>query len=368
MKPIRLSSAHVGEPELKALSNLLCPNTYLGMGDEVLHFEAELANYLGIHEKYVVAVNSGTAALHLACTTSCTKGHEIIVPSLTYVATLQAISAAGCKPNFCDVNIHTATLDLEHAKSIVNAKTKAIMPMHYAGNSHNLDAIHHFATKHNLRVIEDAAHAFGCTHEGKKIGSFGDLICFSFDGIKNITCAEGGAIIAFNDEDAKYCRQARNLGIVKADNDFDVNNQGWRYHMSNIFACIGRVQLSRLHSEFAPKRQDLAKIYYNELKTLAQNNKIAFLHFDQTNEIIPHIFALRILHGQRNRLKSALAALHIETAIHYKPSHLLTYYKSECILPRTMQLYSELISLPLHVEMQKEDIQYICHNIQKILN
>ncbi len=365
MKRIRLSAANVGKAEMQALNQLLCPDTHLGMGDEVIAFEYELANYLAVDPHCVIAVNSGTAALHLACVASCSAGSEIIVPSLNYVAGIQAIYAAQCKANFCDVKINTANLDLEHAKAILNEKTKAIMPMHYASNPCDLDDINEFAVKNNLHVIEDAAHAFGCTYKGRKIGSFGDIICFSFDGIKNITCGEGGAIVAFNKDIARTCRSARSLSIIKQDHDFDVKCQGWRYHMSNICAKIGRVQLSRLHSEFAKIRKDLVKIYYTELQELEKKGKISFLYRESSSEIIPHIFVIRVLNGKRDSLKSALKLANIETAIHYKPNHLLTYFKSPVQLAVTQQLYSELLSLPLHTELKMEQVEYICHHIKQ---
>ncbi len=363
MKRIRLSSANVGKIELNAISNFFQPDTYLGMGQDVVFFENELAKYLGIKNSQVIVVNSGTAALHLACASACPIDSEIIVPSLTYVASVQAISAARCKPIFCDVHIESATLDLKHAKTLITPNTSAIMPMHYAGNPHALKEIHNFAAEHNLRVIEDAAHAFGSTFDGCKVGSFGDIVCFSFDGIKNITCAEGGAIIAFDSQIAEHCRQMRALGIIKHGSDFDVKVQGFRYHMSNIFAAIGRAQLARFDTDFAKYRKELLAYYYHKLKKLEDCGKIFFIKTDVRAQIIPHIFAVRILNGQRDNLQKALTTFNIETAIHYKPNHLLSFYKSNIYLPNTEQLYSELLSLPLHTQIEQDDINIICAHI-----
>lgn len=142
------------------------------------------------------------------------------------------------------------------------------MPVHYASNPVDLDGVYAFAEKHGLRVIEDAAHAFGCLYKGRKIGSFGDVACFSFDGIKNITCGEGGCIVTSDQAVAEAARDGRLLSVEKDTEkrfsgqrswEFDVERQGWRYHMSNVMAAIGRVQLTRLDGEFAPKRRELAR-------------------------------------------------------------------------------------------------------------
>ena len=269
---MRLSRSIVGEAEAEAVHRVICEDGYLGIGKEVQQFEADVAAYLGVPASWVISVNTGTAALHLAV--EAVLGHgsgaEVLVPSLTFVASFQAIGGAGAVPVACDARLDTATIDLADAERRLTPRTKAIMPVHYASNPVDLDGVYAFAEKHGLRVIEDAAHAFGCLYKGRKIGSFGDVACFSFDGIKNITCGEGGCIVTSDQAVAEAARDGRLLSVEKDTEkrfsgqrswEFDVERQGWRYHMSNVMAAIGRVQLTRLDGEFAPKRRELAELY-----------------------------------------------------------------------------------------------------------
>lgn len=225
---------------------------YLGMGEEVKNFEEKIKNYLQTNMA-VVCVSTGTSALHLALSALGVKdGDEVIVPSLTYVASYQAISATGAKPISCEINPNTLFIDVEDAKKRI---TKVIMPVHYASSSKGIKEVYKLARKFNLRVVEDAAQAFGSKRNGKLVGTEGDIICFSFDGIKNITSGEGGAS---DKELIQKVQDGRLLGVEKDTDkrysgqrswDFDVNHQGFRYHMSNIMAAIGMVQLDRLENQ-----------------------------------------------------------------------------------------------------------------------
>ncbi|MDE5879357.1 MAG: DegT/DnrJ/EryC1/StrS family aminotransferase, partial [Desulfovibrio sp.] len=189
---MRLSRSIVGGAEARAVARVIEEDGYLGMGAETRRFEEELAAYLGVAPWQVVSANSGTAALHLAVFAALKgvaeppEAPEVLVPSLTFVASFQAVLAAGCVPVACDVLRETGTLDVADAARRLTPRTIAVMPVDYASNPWHLDETYAFAREHGLRVVEDAAHAFGCRHHGRKIGSFGDLVCFSFDGIKNI--------------------------------------------------------------------------------------------------------------------------------------------------------------------------------------
>lgn len=369
---MRLSRSIVGEAEAAAVHRVICEDGYLGIGSEVQRFEAEVAAYLGVPPEWVVSVNTGTAALHLAVEAALGHGSgaEVLVPSLTFVASFQAIGAAGAVPVACDARLDTATIDLEDAEKRLTPRTKAIMPVHYASNPVNLDGVYDFARRHGLRVIEDAAHAFGCLYKGRKIGSFGDVACFSFDGIKNITCGEGGCIVTSDQAVADAARDARLLSVEKDTEkrfsgrrswEFDVERQGWRYHMSNIMAAIGRVQLSRLDGEFAPKRRELAALYHDRLSAVSG---VALLEAEPEAWIIPHIFPVRILNGLKRRVIDALDAEGIPTGQHYKPNHLLSLYGGgEVSLPVTERLHEELLTLPLHPGLSREDVEAVCAGI-----
>ena len=246
-KLIRLSKSHIGDAEKKAVMGVF-DREYLGMGAEVQQFEQGLSDFFG---RPAVCVVNGTAALHLALQAcGIGPGDQVLVQSLTYVASFQAISATGAIPVACEVNPATLTLDWRDAEKRMTSRTKAIMPVHYAGGVGALDEIYEFANKHGLRVIEDAAHAFGTIYQGKRVGGFGDIACFSFDGIKNITSGEGGCIVTSDPEVLQRVQDARLLGVEKDTQnrfsgqrswEFDVSAQGWRYHMSNIMAAQKQV-------------------------------------------------------------------------------------------------------------------------------
>jgi len=370
-KAIRLSKSVVGIQEAKAISRIILEDGYLGMGREVQSFEQELKRFLGT-EREVICVNSGTAALHLAVMAVVEPGQEVLVQSLTYLSSFQAISAAGAKPIPCEVLPETITIDLKDAEKKITAKTKAIMPVHYASRAGDLDCVYDFAKAHNLRVIEDAAHAFGCIHKNKMIGTFGDISCFSFDGIKNITSGEGGAVVTNDNEVIQFVRDSRLLGVQKDTEkrfkgqrswNFEVTRQGYRYHMSNLFAAIGRVQLQRF-PEFKKARQDLAKRYYSKLNNI---RNLKLLNFDH-EQIVPHIFPVKILNGKRDALREHLISKNIECGIHYYPNHLLKYYSNPGIkLPVTEELYTQLLSLPLHPDLTKKEQDYVIEQVKSFL-
>lgn len=370
---IRLSCSIVGRAEAEAVSRVIVEDGYLGMGKEVQLFEKEIAEFLGVPKEWVVCVNSGTAALHLVVEAVTQPRDEVLAQSLTYLATFQAISAAGAVPVACDVLPQNITIDLQDVEKRLSSATRAIVPVHYASNPGNLDSIYDFAHKYNLRVIEDAAQAFGCTYKGRKIGSFGDIVCFSFDGIKNITSGEGGVVVTADQKVAQYVRDARLLGVEKDTEkrysgqrswEFDVHRQGYRYHMSNIMAAIGRVQLRRFAGEFAPRRQALARKYR---ETLGKCDSIRFFDAD-LNSIVPHIQPVRVINGKRDALRAFLEERNIGTGIHYKPNHLLSYYGGGRVsLPVTEKLYEELLTLPLHPGLSDGDVEYVCESVKEFI-
>lgn len=367
---IRLSKSVVGPRESAAVAQVIEGSGYLGMGDTVGLFEKELENYIGGGTR-CICVNSGTAALHLAVQAVTQPGDEVLVPSLTFVSTYQAITGAGCVPVSCDINPQTLTLDLQDAEKRITIRTKVILPVYYAGNITMAQEYQDFARKHGLRIIEDAAHAFGSTFKGKKIGSFGDITCFSFDGIKNITSGEGGAIFSSDKDVIDAVSDARLLGVCKDSEKrykgerswiFDVVSQGYRYHMSNIFAAIGRVQLSRLDEEFAPKRKYIVK-KYSALLSANPDVRLIPMNYD---EIVPHIFPILILNGKRNKLTELFKENDVQYGIQYSPNHLLSYFRSSYNLPVTEDIYTKVISLPLHPELTDSDIDLICSIINSL--
>ena len=370
---IRLSKSIVGKQEAQAVSTVINNIGYLGMGSTVKEFETKIESYVGGASGSCCCVNTGTSALHLAIQAITQPGDHVLVPSLTYVATYQAITAAGCIPVSCDVDYETFLLDFNDVKERITSRCKAIVYVHFASNPGNLDDLYNFGKKHNLRIIEDAAHSFGCLYKQKKIGSFGDIICFSFDGIKNITSGEGGALITQDKNVLNFANDARLLGVTKDTEkrysgerswDFDVIHQGYRFHMSNIFAAVGLVQLSRFENEFALKRKMLKTKY---IECLSGVKEVVFQKTDIECDIVPHILPIKILNNNRNRIFDILTENNIGVGIHYKPNHLLTYFKSNYDLPVTEKIYSEIISLPLHPEISEDDVINVSNLIKSNL-
>lgn len=339
------------------------------MGPEVQAFENDLAVFIG-DNRQVVCVNTGTAALHLAVQAcGIGPGDEVIIPSLTYLASYQAISATGATPVSCDVLLETGTIDPEDAAKRITPRTRAIMPVHYASGWGRLEQVYDLAQKHGLRVIEDAAHAFGGIYKGRRVGASGDIVCFSFDGIKNITSGEGGAVVTADPQIAEYVRDARLLGVQKDTEkryarerswEFDVTIQGWRFHMSDIMAAIGRVQLKRLE-EFTTIRVRLAKNYARLLKEIPN---IRLLNIEY-GPVIPHIFPIFIGQDKRDKVRQALIDNNIQCGIHYKPNHLLSRYNLGYSLPVTEKLYQETLTLPLHPDVTEEQQEKICDIIRQ---
>lgn len=370
---MRLSKSVVGNKEAEAVSDIIINCGYLGMGEYVGLFEKEIESYVGNSAYHAVCVNSGTAALHLAIAAVTNPGDEVLVPTFTFVATYQAILAANCVPISCDIDPDTLLIDLRDAEKRITEKTRVILPVFYASNTCNRADVYAFAKNHNLRVVEDAAHAFGCVQDGTKIGADGDMICFSFDGIKNITTGEGGCIMTADSDALQYVRDARLLGVMKDSEkryvglrswDFDVVNLGFRYHMSNIFAGIGLVQLKRLESEFAPKRKAIAYRYYENLKGI---NGVKLIRGIDFNNTIPFIYPVMIKDGKRDVIKDKLNEVGIPTGIHYKPNHLLSLFKTDYELPSAIMVYEEIITLPLHPEVSLEEVDMVCDVIKENL-
>lgn len=368
---IRLSKSKIGEEEKSAVKNVL-DKEYLGMGEEVRIFEKDLSNFFS---RTTLCVSSGTAAVQLAIE-ACNigPGDEVLVPSMTYVATFQAIKATGAEPVACDINEETCLVDLKDAFSKMSKNTKAIIPVHYTGGVGNLDELYSFASKNKLRVIEDAAHAFGTKYKNKLVGSFGDIVCFSFDGIKNITSGEGGCIVSNDSKVIENIKNSRLLGVEKDSDkryanlrswDFDVSRQGWRYHMSNIMAAIGIQQLKKI-KKFAIKRKQIASTYD---KLLSSNQNIIFLNRDYKN-VVPHIYVVRIKDLiDRDGLREAMLNEGIEIGVHYNPNHFLTFFKlnKNIVLPVTEKVYKEIISLPIHPDISNDDVEFVIRTLKKLL-
>lgn len=363
---IKVSQGCLGVEELEQVKEAF-DYGYFGLAYKVVEFEEALKKYLGAN--YVIATSTGTAALHLAVDgLGIGKGDEVIVPSLTFVGSFQAISATGATPVPCDISPDTLLADTEDIKRCITPRTRAIMPVHYASNPCDMEALMDIAAKSKIRIIEDAAHALGSFYLGKKIGGFGDVTCFSFDSIKNITCGEGGAVVTSDSNLAELIRQKRLVGMdrpsqASLEKDrasfFEVRTQGYRYHMSNINAAIGLAQLRKI-DRFIARRKEICRRYDEAFKG---NPLIQCLNINYDN-VAPHIYVIRVKNGRRDYLVDYLKGRDIETGINYIPNHLHSFYhKYRRDLPQTEKAYQEILTLPLHYRLSDDDVSQVISGV-----
>lgn len=366
---IKVSRGCCGEEELAQVKEAF-EYGYFGLAYKVEEFEKAIADYLNT-SRNVVATNTGTSALHLALTTlGIGEGDEVILPSFTFVATAQTVSETGATPVFCDVNPDTFLLDLEDVKKKITSKTKAIIPVHYAGRPCDMDSLLKIKEEKGIRIIEDAAHAFGSYYNGKRIGSFGDITCFSFDSIKVMTCGEGGAVISDDPAFADLAKQKRLLGIdrktmhvkdwKKRSWVYDVPSQGYRYHMSNINAAIGLAQIKKVDS-FIARRREICHLYDKNLNGVDGIECMPASY----DEITPFMYVIRVKNGKRNELKTFLMEHDIESGISYIPCHHFTTFKNYASsLSVTDKIFEEILCLPIHYELSDNDVKTVAYTIK----
>ena len=369
---MRLSQAALEGEELEAITRVM-RSEFLGMGTEVSEFEGKLSEYFS---NQVVCVNTGTSALQLALSAAGIGiGDEVLVPSLTYVATYQAISAIGAIPVSCDIQVNDLQIDIEDAKKRVTNKTRAIVPVYYSGATNCLERVRVFSDTNQLINIPDAAHAFGSKHQGALVGSSEGTNIFSLDGIKNITSGEGGIIVSSDPELIQNVRDARRLGVIGDSRkrasrerswDFDVKEQGWRCHMSDLFAAIGKVQLDKIE-RFSKIRREYFSLYAELLQDIPEVN---LFDWDINDGMVPHIFVIRITGmNSRENLRSKLLEDGIPTGIHYKPNHTLSLYKNPELAPlvNTNQVYPEILTLPMHTRLTEIQVKEVVTKLKKNL-
>lgn len=365
---VPMSRPSVGEEEVRAVTEVF-ESGWLGQGAKVQEFEQALSQTLG--HRHVIAVSSGTAALHLALDVlGVHAGDEVIVPSLTFCATVQAITAVGATPVFSDIDPDTLNIDIADAASRITPRTRVIMPVHFCGNVCDMSRLLELAARHGLVIIEDAAHAFGSSYRGRPVGSFGDITCFSFDPIKNITCGEGGAIVLADEERAQVLRRKRCLGMhrdrwQRSDDDrpwwYRVDVQGYRYHMNNINAAIGLIQLQKL-PQFRRRKRELVRRYNERFASLPGVRLLRW----QLDNCLPFIYVMRVVDGRRDDLWKFLIKQKIDAGVHYVPNHLQPFFATQTTsLPVTEQVYREIITLPLYADMSDAAFERVATEVER---
>lgn len=371
---IPITKPYLGEEEKELISKVI-DSGWVSQGPMVAEFEEMFAEYVGA--RYAVATTSCTTALHAALSVSgISSGDEVIVPSLSFIATANSVIHCGATPFFVDIDPETCNIDAKKIEGAISKKIKAIMPVHQMGLPADIDAIKDIAGRYRLKIIEDAACAIGSEYKGKRIGGHGNIACFSFHPRKVITTGEGGMITTDDPEIAERLRRFRHHGMSVSDLERhklenvvieSYLNIGYNYRMTDMQAAMGIAQMRKL-PEILKKRQDIAK-RYNEAFS-----KIGCLRVPKVPEYAIHNYQsywVEILDNStvsRNELMQRLLEKGISTrrgimAIHGEPC----YSKSNVTLPNTERITANTIIIPLYPSMADEEVQYVIEGVFDIL-
>lgn len=359
MKKIKLFDPHIGKEEELAIKKTLQSKFWAsGAGTgSVAEFETAFNEYIG--SKNCVALNSGTAALHLALSMIDIKGKEVVLPSLSFVSTAHAVIYNGGIPKFVDVDSKTLCMDHTFVANEITDKTKVVLPVHFGGMPCNLKKLSMLCKKNKITLIEDAAHAVGSTFNGKKIGSHGDYVCFSFHPVKNLSMPTGGAITINSgnvQKSSNNLKSKRWCGITSRNGPYyDVKEMGWNFYMNEFSASIGIQQLKKL-DRLNRHRQQTARRYTEELVT---EHKMPF-----STDCSYHLYWIMV--NNRDKFMREMTRLGIETGIHYRPITKMTLYKKHRDLPNTIKAGNHIVTIPIHANLSENDVSHIIKSINKL--
>jgi dTDP-4-amino-4,6-dideoxygalactose transaminase len=372
---IPLFDSNYGNEEIEAVTKVL-QSGWLTMGEITHQFETQFCNYINV--KHAFAVSNGTTALHLAnVVLGISAGDEVIVPSLTFIASVNSILYIGATPIFADVvSEDDLTISPQDIERKISDKTKAILVVHYGGYPCQMEQIMSLARQYNLLVIEDAAHAPGAKLNGTSCGVFGDCGCFSFFSNKNLATGEGGMLVTNRDDLAERIKLIRSHGMTSLTFDrykghsysYDVVDLGYNYRITEICAALGIVQLNKLDVNNR-RRKELVEYYQHKLADL-EGVKIPFIkHPGQSSY---HIFPITLSPElDRNRFMEFLKQNGIQTSIHYPPVHRFTYHKKylqpKHSLPVIEDIAKREVTLPLYPDLKFEEIDYIADVIKNFV-
>jgi dTDP-4-amino-4,6-dideoxygalactose transaminase len=372
-----LSDIDLGKDEEQAVLKVL-RSRWLSTGPATERFEKAFSGYLG--GGYAIAVSSGTTALHLAL--ACLglgTGDEIILPSLTFVATANAVLYVGATPVFADIEgEENLNISPDEIDKKVSEKTKAIVVMHYGGYPCEMEAILGVARRHGLYVIEDAAHAPGAEYRGEKCGLIGDIGCFSFFSNKNLATGEGGMVVTRHKAWAEEVRRMRSHGMETLSWDkyrghlssYDIKGLGYNYRTTEVQSALGLAQLKKLGRN-NKKRKRLVGVYRKGLQE-AEGISVPFSKSkgNPSYHLFPILLAPRI---NRIRMMERLKDFGIQASVHYPPVHLFSLYRKrfgfrEGMLPKTEEVSRREVTLPLHPRMKQEDVKWIVKKVKECVS
>ncbi len=369
----------IGKEEIAEVVDTL-KNGWLTTGPKTKRFEEDFEKFVGV--KHAVAVNSCTAALHLALAAIGIKeDDEVIVPTMTFTATAEVVTYFKAKPIFVDCEPDTLLIDAEKIEEKINDRTKAIIPVHYGGQACNIDRILKIAKKHKLKVIWDAAHSLPTEYKGKLVGRFADITCFSFYDTKTMTTAEGGMAVTDN---KNYAEKMRLLSLHGMDKHawnrylkggswrYDVVAPGFKYNLTDIAASLGSWQLKKCKS-FYLKRKKIAEKYniaFGKMK------EISLLEQKTYGTNAWHLYVIKLnldkLTISRDKFIEELIKINIGSSVHFIPLHLHSYWKKTYNLkaadfPSATAVYEQIVSLPIFPDMSEKDVNDVIFALTDIV-
>ncbi|HZW28299.1 MAG TPA: DegT/DnrJ/EryC1/StrS family aminotransferase [Trueperaceae bacterium] len=372
------SPPSIGAEEIEEVAAAL-RSDWITTGPRTKEFERAFGAYVGAPGGTSLMLNSCTAGLHVALVAlGVGPGDEVIVPTLTFAATANVVEHVGARPVLVDVLPDTLCIDPAAVEAAVTPRTKAVIPVHYAGQAADLDAIFAVAERHGLHVVEDAAHAVPTTYRGRLVGSRENLASFSFYATKNLTTAEGGALTG----SPELLEKARVIGLhgMSADGwkrfdksgswQYDVVMPGFKYNMTDLQAALGLRQLERLGS-FHQRRREVARLYD---EAFGQDERFQTPVEADYGESSWHLYVLRLnrLPGlDRDAFVEELKSRNIGFSVHYRPLHMMSYYRDKYgydpdAFPVAKDAFERMLSLPLHPRLTDEDVEDVIREVRDV--
>ncbi|HTP02645.1 MAG TPA: DegT/DnrJ/EryC1/StrS family aminotransferase [Anaerolineales bacterium] len=372
---IPLADIDFGPEELTAVDSVL-RSKWLTMGSVTQEFEQAFAEYVGA--KHAIAVTNATAGLHMACVAAgLSAGAEAIVPSLTFVATANAVRYTGATPIFADiVSDNDLNISVQSIERAITPRTRAILVVHYGGYACDMPAILELARRRDLKVIEDAAHAVGSELNGRSLGTWGDIGCYSFFSNKNMTTGEGGMVVTNDDAYARQLQLLRSHGMTSLTWDrhkghawsYDVVELGYNYRIDEMRAALGRMQLRKLNAN-NQRRRELTEVYREALEELAPRVVVPFEKHPGVSAA--HLLPVLLPSGfSRLHFMESMKAQGIQTSVHYPPVHSFTAYGDtgmERFLPLTEEVAEREVTLPLYPALSSDDVLTVARAVAQSL-